>query len=63
MGDIVNTPCAPASSCTDSIASRSALRNSAVPGFAFFSACVAAAFISRPASQACAPKVETEPLP
>src|SRR4029078_4407114 len=60
---MLKTPCAPCTSRADSSASRSAERNSAVPGFAFLSASAAATAISRPASQACAPKVETEPLP
>jgi hypothetical protein len=61
--DIVKMPCAPAMPFTFSSASRSAERNSGVPGLAFLSASGMAASSSMPASQACAPKVDTVPLP
>jgi hypothetical protein len=63
VGDMLKMPCAPASSLTCSNASRSAERNSGVPGCAFFNAAGTAAAINRPASQAWAPKVDTVPLP
>lgn len=63
VGVRLNTPCAPDTSLVCSSASRRAARNSGVPGWAFLSATGTAAVISRPASQACAPKVDTEPLP
>src|SRR5215208_2554023 len=61
--DMVNMPCAPGMPLIASSESLSATRNSGVPGWAFCSAPGMAAAISRPASQAWAPKVETLPLP
>ncbi|KEH11387.1 hypothetical protein GY15_28885 [Delftia sp. 670] len=63
MGVMLKMPWAPATSLVCSSASRSAARNSAVPGWAFLSAAGIAASSTRPASQECAPKVEAVPLP
>src|SRR5262249_37949082 len=63
VGDMVKMPCAPGTSLSCSSASRSAARNSGVPGWAFLSATGTAALISTPVSHACAPKVDTVPLP
>ena len=60
---MLKMPCAPATFLVASSASRSAARNSGVPGCAFFSATGMAAAISLPASQAWPPKVDTLPLP
>src|SRR6218665_1348081 len=63
VSDMLKMPCAPGTSRSCSSASRRAMRNSTLPGRALPSAAGTAAASSTPASQLCAPKVETLPAP
>ena len=63
VGDMLKTPCAPCTSRADSSASRSARGTRPCPAWPSSAPARRRRAISRPASQACAPKVETEPLP